>query len=217
VGLSVFDLDNTLLTVNSCFKYYFFLLKKKTLSNLTLLKTLRYFLKFSSFDYSPALLHEKAFTSFLKGKQEREIFGSKVNEFLDKYLEQYLNQQVVSHLKKALDNKRHVLLLSNSPKQIVEPIASRLNVMHYKATTYQVDACGRLIKILNAMDGKDKAQYTLILANKLNIQKKEIEVFSDSIWDRPLLEIAGNPIAVTPDKKLLALAKANSWKILWNK
>jgi alcohol-forming fatty acyl-CoA reductase len=40
------------------------------------------------------------------------------------------------------------------------------------------------------------------------------KAYADAIYDLPLLSIVGQPIVVTPDKKLAILAKQNHWRII---
>jgi HAD superfamily phosphoserine phosphatase-like hydrolase len=201
VALFVFDLDNTLLKVNSSFKYYSFLQKENIFSKVDLLRALRYLVFYLYFDLSPKKLHEKV------------LFG-KVDIFLEKFLKDFLNERVLFFLEKAKKEKQNILLLSNSPDLLVAKIAKKLNIVNYRATTYEVDDRGRFVKILKIMDGMEKARFVLKFAKKLKISKNKIFAFTDSIWDRPLLEIAEKAYAVNPDKKLLTLAKAKGWEIL---
>lgn len=211
--LCVFDLDNTLLKVNSSFKYYLYLHKKKFFSNISILRAFRYFVKFSLFSLSPTELHKEIFEKFLKGRNRTEIFG-RVEEFLDLFLDSFLNQKVLKILKRAKKENQFVLLLSNSPEELAVPIAKRLGIKNARATSYSKSKDGTLNEILQLMDGKMKAKYTLEVAKKENIDLEAIEVFTDSIWDRPLLEMAGKCFVVNPDKKLFALAKAKGWNFI---
>jgi HAD superfamily hydrolase (TIGR01490 family) len=213
VALFVFDLDNTLLKVNSSFKYYSFLQKENVFSKVDLLRALRYLVFYLYFDLSPKKLHEKVFLKFLKDRFVDQIFG-KVDIFLEKFLKDFLNERVYFFLEKARKEKQNILLLSNSPDLLVAKIAEKLNIINYRATTYEIDDRGRFVKILKIMDGMEKARFVLKFVKKLKISKGEIFAFTDSIWDRPLLEIAKKAYAVNPDKKLLTLAKAKGWEIL---
>jgi phosphoserine phosphatase len=149
----------------------------------------------------------------LKGRFADQIFG-KVDIFLEKFLKNFLNEEVLFFLEKARREGHDILLLSNSPDLLVAKIAEKLNIVNYSATTYEIDRSGRFLRILKVMDGMEKARDTLKFIKKLKISKMEVFAFTDSIWDRPLLEISGKIFAVNPDKKLLTLAKAKGWRIL---
>lgn len=187
--------------------------KKKIFSNISILRAFRYFIKFSIFSLSPSELHREVFERFLKGRKENEIF-EKVDEFLDLFLKDFLNEKVVKFLKKAKKENNYILMLSNSPQNLALSIAKRLGIENACASVYTKDENGRFSSISQIMDGKTKARFALETAKKEKISKNEIEVFTDSIWDRPLLEIANKCFVVNPDKKLFALAKAKGWNFI---
>jgi HAD superfamily hydrolase (TIGR01490 family) len=205
----IFDLDNTLISGNCSFKYYSFLHKKKVFSYKDLLNALKYLVKYLYFDLSPTELHQKVFSSFLKGRLFNEIF-SYVDEFLDEYLNELINPTVLSFVNRAKKQNDRIILLSNSPQYLAEPIARRLHISECYGSSYNVDENNRFASISNIMDGKAKAKYTTNLGGDID---KRI-VFTDSIWDRPLLEVADMCYVVNPDNKLSTLAKAKGWYFL---
>lgn len=205
----IFDLDNTLINGNCSFKYYSFLNKKKVFSSKDLLRALKYLVKYLYFNLSPAELHQYVFSSFLKGRLFHEIFNH-VDLFLDKYLEQMINPNVLFFVEKAMKQNDRVILLSNSPQYLAEPIAKKLHINECLGSTYNFNEEKRFISISNIMDGKAKAKYTANLTGQVD---RKI-VFTDSIWDRPLLEIADECYVVNPDNKLSALAKAKGWNFI---
>ena len=207
--LYIFDLDNTLLTKNCSFKYYSYLYKKKSFTNISLLRVLKYLVQYSYFNLSPTDLHKKVFKRFIKGKTFDEIFGN-VDEFLDNHLDEMVNKKVFSYIERAKKENDFVIVLSNSPEYLAVPLTKRLNIGNCRGSTYEIDDKKRFIKIANIMDGKTKAKYTA----KKGENAEEIVVFTDSIWDRPLLEIANKCYVVNPDKKLYALAKMRKWFFL---
>ena len=86
--------------------------------------------------------------------------------------------------------------------------AKKLNIDDYQATLYYFDKNNRFNSIKSFLDGEKKAEYIKELSKKLRVQKDNIYVYSDSVWDLPLFAIAGNKIKVNPDKKL----KKKNWK-----
>ena len=172
-----------------------------------------YFIRYSFFALPPNSLHCLVFNRFLKGKHLFEVFGY-VEDFLDRYLLSTLNRKVLKEIDKAKKNNSYVVILSNAPNYLVEKIVKRLNVSSFKATSYGLDLNNRLSSIHKLMDGEAKARYTLALAQSLNVPKKKIFVYTDSIWDLPLLNIAGKKVVVSPDRGLFKIAKQKDWKIL---
>ena len=153
------------------------------------------------------------FRSLLQGKPLYRI-EVEVEPFLDRYLARHLSARACDVLKKGQRAGDYTLILSNSPSFLVQAIAQRLGVDGYKATEYLVDSEGRLCDIAHVMQGRDKAFCAQETAEMLAIPRQNIEAYSDSILDEPLLSIAGLAIAVNPDRKLRHLCQIRSWHIL---
>ncbi len=207
--LVVFDFDHTLITVNSSFRYYFFLREKKIFSYMSIFKVMPYYLRYHFLKLSPEILHRMIFENFLMGMNFSEV-TQYVNEFWDKYFNYYCYAPAIKRLKEAQNNNDHVVLLSNSPDFLIAPIAKRLNVDEYKATVYGVDENDKFTDICKMVTGNFKKEYVLNIAKNLNI--KEIAAYSDSIWDLPLLKCASEAIVVNPDISLTKIYKLNKWK-----
>lgn len=62
--------------------------------------------------------------------------------------------------------------------------------------------------------GADKARAIRRLADEERIDLSESYAYSDSASDLPMLRAVGHPVAVNPDKELLAEARENGWQVL---
>jgi HAD superfamily hydrolase (TIGR01490 family) len=62
--------------------------------------------------------------------------------------------------------------------------------------------------------GADKARAIKRLADQEGIDLSESYAYSDSSSDLPMLRAVGHPVAVNPDKELLAEARENGWQVL---
>jgi len=208
--ISVFDLDRTLLSVNSSFTYYFYLRKKKIFSFFSLFICLGYLLQSFLFKLSPEMLHWKIFNRFLKGKKKKDVFGF-VKEFYLKFLSKRFYKPAIKALKKAQKEGHFIYILSNSPEEIVKVIAKHLNIGAYKASKYKVDKDDVMLDIHFLMGGSEKAKF---IKNLKEEEEREIYAFSDSIWDFPLFSVADYKIAVNPDRRLKKIAKKNLWQVI---
>lgn len=210
--LYVFDLDKTLVKVNSSFYYYLFLKKRGYFSFKTLIRALRYVVSYNYFKLPPKKLHEKVFSSFLKGRALGDVVVD-IEIFVDDLLKRYINERVFFYLEDAKIKNFKTLLLSNSPDFLVEVVAKKLGIDQHGATLYDMEN-GRFFAIKEIMDGPTKLRYVLDFVKREDIKREDIMFFSDSIWDRALLEYVGAAFVVDPDKKLLSLAKAKGWELL---
>jgi HAD superfamily hydrolase (TIGR01490 family) len=62
--------------------------------------------------------------------------------------------------------------------------------------------------------GADKARAVRRLAEREGIDLKVSYAYSDSASDLPMLRAVGHPVAVNPDKELLAEAREHEWEVL---
>jgi HAD superfamily hydrolase (TIGR01490 family) len=62
--------------------------------------------------------------------------------------------------------------------------------------------------------GADKARAIKRLADEEGIDLTQSYAYSDSSSDLPMLRAVGHPVAVNPDKELLAEARENGWDVL---
>jgi HAD superfamily hydrolase (TIGR01490 family) len=62
--------------------------------------------------------------------------------------------------------------------------------------------------------GADKARAIKRLADEEGIDLGQSYAYSDSSSDLPMLRAVGHPVAVNPDKELLAEARENGWQVL---
>lgn len=211
--LAVFDLDHTLIHVNSSFRFYFFLCRRNIYSHKTLLATWRYYLRYRLGLISPFILHQEIFAQFLMGRRAQE-FEMHVQDFWQENLFRFLQPTVLRCLKLYQQAKDYVLLLSNAPHFLLGPVAHFLNFDDYQGSQYMLDKkkCYRQIALL--MDGDQKAKTALSICNKLGLTPEKMVVYTDSIWDKPLMEVAGDVVLVNPDRKLRLLAPKRKWSFL---
>lgn len=211
--LTIFDLDHTLLTANSSFRFGFFLFRKRFFSLWTLLTCCAIYARHKWLGMSIHQLHSKTFARLFKGCLLADI-SRYVNQFLIESLSAMLNDSVVQRLKQAQNQGDHVLILSSSPDFLVKAIAGRLQVPHWSATIYECDEKGKLSAIKQVMEGQDKADYLKKLMDQLQVAQSALTVYSDSYLDLPILKMAGKAIAVGPDSHLKRISLQNGWEIL---
>lgn len=111
----------------------------------------------------------------------------------------------------------HIVCIATSTgREIVEPLADRLGVDRLIATEYEEDEQGIFTgnMIGKWLWGPDKAEAVREFAKSEGIDLEESYAYSDSYFDRHLLEIVGHPRAVNPDAMLRAYAVRKGWPVL---
>ncbi|NGX33788.1 MAG: putative hydrolase [Candidatus Anoxychlamydiales bacterium] len=158
-------------------------------------------------------LHKVVFEKFLKNKKY-SLVTKEIDRFLDKYLDKFFYIPAIKELQKAIFENHYIAIFSSSPVFLVQPISEILKVNEFKATKYLIDQDDKFDKIEVIMNGKKKAKEAKGLMKRLNITKKKVSVYSDSIDDLELFEVAKKKVAVSPSSKLYKLAKKRNWQIL---
>ena len=110
---------------------------------------------------------------------------------------------------------RRVMLATSSLDFIVEPLAEFLRVNGVLATELEFEGgtcTGRFRGLPMFRRGK-KERVLSFLASE-GVRAEECSFYSDSIYDLPLLESVGRPVAVNPDIRLRRIARARGWPIM---
>jgi putative phosphoserine phosphatase/1-acylglycerol-3-phosphate O-acyltransferase len=108
-----------------------------------------------------------------------------------------------------------VVLASSTWRGVVEPLARRLGADRVVATEYAVEDGRFSGDLLGAwLFGPAKAAVVRELAEREGIALSESYAYTDSFYDRFLLEEVGHPRVVNPDPALRALALARGWPVL---
>lgn len=211
--LSVFDLDHTLLTANSSYRFGTYLYRAQFLSKIDLIYCLGYYARHKYLGMSVHSLHDKIFKQLFQGKSQSEI-DLYAAHFLEQELKSMISEPISQRLAEAKGSEHYVVILSSSPDFLVKPIAEYLGTHEWQATVYGNDHRGTFTHIISVLDGKDKAAYILELAQRLRILPASVTAYSDSDLDVPMLAIAGRAIGVRPNSKLRRICLKNGWEII---
>ena len=158
-------------------------------------------------------LHHIIFQKLFIGKS-LDTISKHVKCFLDESLDDMLYLPASKRFELAKQRGDYIVLLSSSPQFLVAPIAARFEFDEWASTNYSVNQNSCFSTISHLMLGHDKALYVTELATRLGIPKERITAYTDSALDLPLLQVVGNPVAVSPDRKLRKLCRKNKWQIL---
>ncbi|MGA2764205.1 MAG: HAD family hydrolase [Spirochaetia bacterium] len=110
---------------------------------------------------------------------------------------------------------RTVTLASSSLDFIIMPLADFLGIDTVIATSLEFDGdrcTGRVAG--TPMFRREKKKRVLEYISSQGQDPADCSFYSDSIFDVPLLEAVGRPVAVNPDFRLRRLARARGWPII---
>lgn len=204
-----FDMDNTLLTVDTGISWTKFLHRRGELPTTMLAKALYW-----STLYKLAVLDmDTVFTKLcmdLRGDSEAEMIAK-----CDIWYREHVAPFVAPAARVALERHRQqghaVVLATGSTVYAAKPVARGVGIDHVLATELEVEG--------GAFTGKPSAlcfgQHKVTLAEKWaaanRIDLARSYFYSDSFNDLPMLERVGNAIAINPDARLARLARKRGW------
>jgi phosphoserine phosphatase len=117
-------------------------------------------------------------------------------------------EDVIARLKDQAGNGAQVYIASSVHQPGVAAFARRIGAQAIGSPVEFVDGRVRIAGDLVA--DEKKVEQVLV---RLGVERVDF-AYGDTILDLPLLEHAGHPVAVYPDEKLRAVAKARGWEIM---
>lgn len=214
--LTLFDLDNTLLSGDSDVLWCDFLIKQG------ILDCDEFSARNADMDarYKAGKARVREFSEFyvstLAGRSA-EDWQPLRDEFLASEIIPRIPQTARDLVRKHQDEDDLVAITTATNRFITELTARHLNVDHLIATEVEtVDGrfSGRTEGQLNMREGKVVRLHAWLAARGTRRSNFEITAYSDSINDLPLLVAADMPIAVNPDEKLAQWALAGGHRVL---
>ncbi len=151
---------------------------------------------------------------WLKGLREDSIIKL-CQEVFRESLVGTIRTEILSSLEEHRRKNGAIVLLSSATSPICEPVSIHLD--------FDDVICTRLATDNGALTGKTdgKLVYALEKKHRLNSYCQEqgydpndAYYYGDSKTDLFVMEAVGNPVAVSPDKRLLKIAIARNWPII---
>jgi HAD superfamily phosphoserine phosphatase-like hydrolase len=136
-------------------------------------------------------------------------------QFIDEVLIAHLRGAVLAQMRLHRAAGHRLALLTGAPEFIAAPLARRLGMDAWCATI-----CARGGDRFSARPplrqplGPSKVEHASTLCAQLGGHLHDCIAYADSIHDLPLLRSVRTPIAVHPDRRLMAVARRAGWTIL---
>ncbi len=160
-------------------------------------------------NYFSAYLFDKYYYRFYKGLKRKEL-DEIIKESVTPYIKKNIFPQVEEEIKTLRSQNYHVVVVSGTLKNIVEPVALELGAHDCIATHLEEkNGCftGEVKGYYVNNTNKRKAIDRYCLYHNLSPEK--IIVYGNSKWDIPMLDIADESYVINPDKKLVKWSKSN--------
>ncbi len=151
---------------------------------------------------------------WLKGLQE-DLLKNMCREVFHDSLVETIRPEILATMEEHRKQNGAVVLLSSASAPICEPVSKYLGLNDVICTQLGSDK-----GILNGTTkgklvyGKEKKHRLLSYCKEHGYDPKDAYYYGDSHTDRYVMESVGNPVTVSPDKRLLKVATARNWSIL---
>ena len=110
-----------------------------------------------------------------------------------------------------------VALVSGSPQQLLDAVASSLGIEHVLGTPLEIKQgryTGKMAGPVTMNEGKAVALQRWAQESELEIDWRNSFAYGDGHGDIDLLEMVGHPVAVYPDEGLRAAAEERGWRTI---
>lgn len=207
-----FDMDKTLLRVDSGMSWARYLYKRGELSRAMIAKTLYW-----STLYKLAVLDMEALVT----KLLLDIAGDSEDAMIAKtqtWYREHVAKEIAPAARVAIEHHRqaghHIVLATGSTCYAALPVANGVGIEHVLSTTLEVDAnrafTGRPAALCF---GPHKVTLAEQWAAQNAVDLRASYFYSDSYNDLPMLSRVGTAIAVNPDTRLHRHARKHGWSV----
>lgn len=207
------DVDGTLLAETTTYLCARILLRRGFLKRSTLLRAVYHGLqhRFGRLDYGR--LVAIGVNSIAKVPQD-EMERIAVENF-EQHVKPRLYEGVVEHLHDLGRRGTHIVLVTSSPRVVIEPLGRYLGCADLITTPLRVDQ-GRVVGIGDGplCYGDGKRYWAEQWSARQGILMDEAAAYADNWSDRTLLERVGRAVVVHPQRRLRRLAIQRGWTIV---
>lgn len=214
MSLAIFDLDNTLLSIDSDHAWGEFLLEQGAVDPIAYREANERFMA----DYDAGTLDMAAFLEMaLKPLADNspEQLSAWHQQFMASKIEPNILPKAEELLARHRTRGDTLLIITATNRFITAPIAERLGVDHLIAVNPEVKDghyTGRVSGIPSFREGKVTRLHKWLEDQDLSMEGAWF--YSDSHNDLPLLEEVEHPVAVDPDDTLRKIAEERQWRIM---
>ena len=206
-----FDMDNTLLSVDSGMSYTRFRYRRGELTPSMVARALYW-----STLYKLAVLDmESVFTRLclhLRGDSEAEMIAT-----CDIWYREDVEPAIAPAARVAVEHHRQaghlVVLATGSTAYAARPVARGVGIEHVLSSELEVEAGAFTGRASALCFGTHKVALAERWAARHAVDLRNSYFYSDSFNDLPMLERVGTAIAVNPDPRLRRLARRRGWAI----
>ncbi|MDJ0847924.1 MAG: HAD family hydrolase [Myxococcota bacterium] len=207
-----FDMDKTLICENSGSLFMKYRYQRGEIGGLDLLKGLGAYLQ-----YKVGVLDIRNWTKNMmvqfRGHDEAAL-EEEAQAWFEDMVAPTIYPEAAELVRKHQAMGHVVAIVSGATRFVVQPLARRLDIHHLLFTRLEVENglfTGRVVEPICFEEGKIYWLQQFIDEQGIDLAKSWF--YTDSITDRPLMDIVGHPVAVNPDPLLYRTAVKRRWPV----
>lgn len=207
-----FDMDKTLIAENSLSIYMKHRFEQGEIDSWELARAL-----LAYFQYKMGMLDilswSKSMALDFRGRRESEIQNA-AQQLFEHTVSKLIYPEAASCVRAHAERGDVVCIVSGATKFLIEPLARELDIDHMVYTRLEARGgvfTGRVLEPVCFEEGKVYWLQQFIEDERIDLARSWF--YTDSVTDRPLLDLVGHPMVVNPDPLLYRLALRRSWPI----
>lgn len=213
VGIAFFDVDKTVLSVNSARLWVKREVRTGRLSKALAAKAAVWLILYElGFARIEKVIEDAVRT--LEGQDEAELV-SRVEIFFEEEVRAQIRPGALRAVKRHRTRGDAIALLTSSSNYLGHHVAEAVGAEHLLSNAFETDTSGRFTgtPVFPLCFGPGKLVHAEKLAETLGCELSGCTFYTDSFSDVPVLERVGYPVAVHPDPRLRRAALKKGWPI----
>lgn len=200
--LAIFDVDFTITKRETLMEFYKYCIKED-------IRNIRYLPRalYSGLMYGVRVYDEKrvkeSFLKFIEGIEEKEL-QNLVKRFYKNRLSKILYEDAITMMRKLKNEGYDIYLISASPEFYLNEFYNIKEVNKIIGTKFNFNE-GKFARCMNGENckGEEKVRRLKeeLLKDKIEVDFENSYMFSDSLSDKPLLDLVGKPYLINFTKK----------------
>ncbi|SNS39273.1 HAD-superfamily subfamily IB hydrolase, TIGR01490 [Noviherbaspirillum humi] len=218
MNIALFDLDHTLLPLDSDYEWGQFLVRIGAVDGEAFARRNAEFYS----QYENGTLDPVEYLEFALGTLAcfpRAQLDEMHRQFMQEVIQPAIRPAALDLVKRHLDADELVAIITATNRFVTAPIARALGVQNLIAAEPELDHAGNITGKLKGIptSGPGKITHTNDWLAAMGKKLEDFErstFYSDSQNDIPLLSVVSHPVATNPNARLKAHAMAQGWPIL---
>lgn len=207
-----FDMDKTIIAENSGSVYMKHRYERGEIDAWEMVKGLGSYLQYKV-GVLDILSWTKSMLQDFRGRSEAELLAE-AEELFDEAIRPVIYPEAVECIRDHQARGHEVCIVSGATRFVVEPLARHLGIEHMVYTRLEVERgrfTGRVVEPICFEEGKIYWLQQFIAEQGIDLALSWF--YTDSVTDRPLLDLVGHPVVVNPDPLLYRHAIRRHWPV----